>query len=213
MDIPTLTIRPLVKRVDIIAFFKDVLPGAGVTGYCEVMVKRSLYRNIRVCFGRLFGGAIVSEQDRFWCKIGGVSYLVVAFHGGHRDVVVLGHPVFVDVDDKLPETKVVRGTMKKIKGQRRVVITIPARARKPYECMAGVVIKAHLEDLIQTAALTIDEYDAIAELKANDWMIMPGQVYERRNTIDEGPPRRLFTFLCLPQIDAICVKYNLYSNE
>jgi len=27
-----------------------------------------------------------------------VEYLVVAFYGGHRDVVVLGHPLFIEME-------------------------------------------------------------------------------------------------------------------
>lgn len=58
--------------------------------------------------------------------------------------------------------------------------------------------------------LTFTELRAIAQLKANNWMIMPGQAYIKQWNKMDGEH---YTFKTLPHIYKICVKYKLYGDD
>jgi len=57
--------------------------------------------------------------------------------------------------------------------------------------------------------LTFTELRAIAKLKANNWMIMPGQCYLRQWNKSDG---EMYIFKTLPDIYKICIKYNIYGD-
>jgi hypothetical protein len=101
------------------------------------------------------------------------------------------------------------------------LITAQARkARKPHrDDSADYIIEAM--DWIRTGALwggrvgekrylTFSELRTIAQLKANNWMIQPGQVYTKQWNKQDG---RTFTFKSLPIILKICIKYGLYGDD
>lgn len=56
--------------------------------------------------------------------------------------------------------------------------------------------------------LTFSELRTIAHLKANNWMIKKGQLYERQYNEQDG---ETFTFKTLPAIGKICTKLGLYE--
>lgn len=103
----------------------------------------------------------------------------------------------------------------------QLITAIARRARKPHrDDSADFIIEAM--EYIRFGAfpgeygnspwhkMTFTELRAIAKLKANKWMILPGQLYTRQyNRNDEGGT---FTFKTLPDILKICLKYKLYGD-
>lgn len=62
---------------------------------------------------------------------------------------------------------------------------------------------------IRSGLLTFSELRAIARLKANGWKIKKGQVYMKQFNKMDGDT---YTFRSLPEIAAICHKYELYPE-
>jgi hypothetical protein len=94
------------------------------------------------------------------------------------------------------------------------------KARKPHrDDSADYIIEAM--DAIRTGylwgnnigskrAITFTELRAIAQLKANNWHIQPGQVYTKQWNKAHGTT---FTFKTLPHILKFCLKYKLYGDD
>lgn len=87
------------------------------------------------------------------------------------------------------------------------IISIKKRkARKTYECNACLFLTQSELDEIK---MTFSEYRAIVRAKWNDWKIVPGQVYERVTDVHEG---QIGQFCQIPEINQICIKYDLYPD-
>jgi hypothetical protein len=56
--------------------------------------------------------------------------------------------------------------------------------------------------------LKFSELRSIAKLKANNWKILPGQMYVRQYCEQDG---LTYTFKSLPEILAICLKHHLFD--
>ena len=63
-----------------------------------------------------------------------------------------------------------------------------------------------IEEVRYSKKLSFSEWRAIAELKANNWMIKKGQIYERQYNEMDGDT---YTFKSLPAIVKICQKLDL----
>jgi len=66
-----------------------------------------------------------------------------------------------------------------------------------------------IEEVRHYEKLSFTEWRAIAELKANNWIIKKGQLYERQYNVQNG---QVFTFRSLPAIIKICMKLRLYDD-
>lgn len=91
----------------------------------------------------------------------------------------------------------------------RNISTSLQKARKDYHDDSTEYIKDSLLDYVNPdlSMLTFSEKRSIAKLKANEWKIKKGQMYERQFNIQEG---QAYTFKSLPEIVKICQKLHLY---
>lgn len=87
------------------------------------------------------------------------------------------------------------------------IISIEKRkARKEYVCNACLFL---YQSDYREIKMTFAEYRAIVRAKWNDWKIVPGQIYERVSDVYEG---EIGQFCQIPEINAICIKYDLYPD-
>lgn len=82
-------------------------------------------------------------------------------------------------------------------------------ARKEHIDDAGVWVREQLDDIRISVQMSFSEWRAVARLKAERWKIKPGQTYEQITIKQDG---KFYTFRCLPEINEICHKYELYSE-
>ena len=90
----------------------------------------------------------------------------------------------------------------------RIIFEKEYTAHKDYIDDAGVWVNECLDDIRYGKVLTFAELRAIARLKDNGWKIKKGQRYHRSFNEFEGD---VYTFRCLPEIQAICVRLDLYD--
>ena len=90
----------------------------------------------------------------------------------------------------------------------RNISTKLLKARKDHPDDSAHWINEDFNYLRSGKKLTFSELRAIAELKANNWMIKKGQLYERQYNVQDG---ETFTFKSLPAIVKICQKLDLYQ--
>ena len=84
-------------------------------------------------------------------------------------------------------------------------------ARKEYECMAWIWLS---NDEPEPGQFTFSELRSIAKAKINHGKILKGEKYlwARVFSIDTyGHDRFPITFRAIPEIDAICKKYDIYQ--
>jgi hypothetical protein len=81
-------------------------------------------------------------------------------------------------------------------------------AKKHHWCMASDFIResGNLRDY----TFTFSEWRAVINARDNDWKIVPGQKYIRQSVAYEGT---VYTFKAIPEIHAICLKYDYYPND
>jgi threonine aldolase len=84
------------------------------------------------------------------------------------------------------------------------------KARKNYrDDSADFIIEAM--DWIRTGGeLSFSELRAIAALKANNWQILKGQIYEKQFNSYEG---QVYNFKTLPEIGKLCSRHGLYGED
>lgn len=78
-------------------------------------------------------------------------------------------------------------------------------ARKAYWCDACEFIQEAIGD----TTFTISDLRLIVKARRNGWKIQPGQRYIRQFNSDYG---ETWTFRAIPEMDAICRKYDLYPE-
>lgn len=84
-------------------------------------------------------------------------------------------------------------------------------ARKKHRCNACEWIDASgVKDFVFHDKPTYAELRAIARAKRNNWCIMPGQEYIQQVCKTDGD---FWVWRALPEIDAICRKYDLYEFD
>jgi len=81
-------------------------------------------------------------------------------------------------------------------------------ARKNYSCDACEWIE--IEDLRHNVKLTKSEWRSIITARNNHWKILKGQKYEYNVNIIDGD---FFVFRCIPEINKICLKHELYPED
>ena len=79
------------------------------------------------------------------------------------------------------------------------------KARKDYDCDACTWL---INSDIDGQGFTRPELRSISAARKNKWRIAKGQKYLRQNNVFDGAIR---TFKAIPEIDAICHKYDLYD--
>jgi hypothetical protein len=90
----------------------------------------------------------------------------------------------------------------------RNISTNIVRARKDYHDDSTEFLDGILDYRPRIkVGLTFTEWRQIAQLKANRWRILKGQLYERQYNVMDG---QTYTFKTLPEIAKICQKLNLY---
>lgn len=97
------------------------------------------------------------------------------------------------------------------------ISTTTQRARKDYRDDSAEFIKEAM-DIIRHGYLDrgkiikfqFHELRAIAQLKANNWKIKKGQMYEKQFNKMDGD---VYTFRTLPAIGDICQKHKLYGDD
>ena len=82
-------------------------------------------------------------------------------------------------------------------------------ARKSYHDDSCESVMESL-DYLKFKGLSFSEWRSIAKAKASGWKIQKGQKYVSQFNKMDG---QTFTFRTLPDILAICGKYNLYSED
>lgn len=84
-------------------------------------------------------------------------------------------------------------------------------ARKTYTCDASEWLhNGDLRGFIYDCKPTYAELRAIAKAKRNCWRIVLGQEYIKEVGRYQGD---FYTWRAIPEIDAICRKYNLYEYD
>ena len=79
-------------------------------------------------------------------------------------------------------------------------------ARKDHDCMASVWIT---NNDLGGSNFTFPEWRAIAKAKANDWKILRGQKYNWASCKQDG---ELFIWKAIPELEAICHKYEYFVD-
>ena len=79
-------------------------------------------------------------------------------------------------------------------------------AIREHECMACEWILNG--DGINGMGFTRPELRALSRARKNKWRIVKGQEYIKQGNTYEG---EVYTFKAIPEIHAICLKYNLYE--
>ena len=82
-------------------------------------------------------------------------------------------------------------------------------AKKEHYADGSLWISESLSDLRACVKMTFSEWRAIAQLRANNWKILPGQKYMVQVGMFEGDFYHVKT---TPEIHAICSKYDLYPE-
>lgn len=80
-------------------------------------------------------------------------------------------------------------------------------ARKEHYCMACEWLNQ--DDWWHYGTLTFTELRQVVIAKRNNWKIIKGQKYLRQTVEFEGD---LMVFKAIPEINAICSKYNMYEE-
>lgn len=80
-------------------------------------------------------------------------------------------------------------------------------ARKEYWCMASEFITE--SGNIRGSIFTFSEWRAIINARENNYKIVKGQKYINQSVAYEGT---VYTFKAIPEIHAICLKYNYYPQ-
>lgn len=78
-------------------------------------------------------------------------------------------------------------------------------ARKSYDCMAWPWIVEGIE----SDDLTDDERLALENARKKGFKILPGEKYIKQSLKDGADP---YTFRAIPELHAICLKYELYLD-
>ena len=82
-------------------------------------------------------------------------------------------------------------------------------ARKDYNCMASDWLTNDYwwrsENLF-----TFSEFRSIAKAKANNWKVKKGEKYIRNAMVHEV---KFYEFIAIPEIHAICTKYDIYEYD
>ena len=78
-------------------------------------------------------------------------------------------------------------------------------ARKDHKCMASEWIR----EGDYRSGFTFSEYRAIAKAKANNWKIKKGDSYSWAQCKYDGI---LYEWKAIPEIEAICHKYNYFAD-
>ena len=79
-------------------------------------------------------------------------------------------------------------------------------ARKDYHCMACEWLNK--SGYATKQDLTPDEWEAYQKAESNEFKVKKGEKYVRQNNKYDG---EIYTFIGIPDIDAICQKYDLYE--
>ena len=82
------------------------------------------------------------------------------------------------------------------------------KARKDHSCDACVFLRENIGEL-DKGTLTFSELRAVARAKANGYKIKKGESYKSQFNEMDGD---VYTFKYIPEISAICFKYNLYPE-
>lgn len=80
-------------------------------------------------------------------------------------------------------------------------------ARKNYSCDA---CQALLDSGYRMIDFTFSERKDIVRAQRKSWTIKKGQKYIRQVSVDNG---EFSTYKAIPEIDKICFKYKLFSEE
>jgi len=83
--------------------------------------------------------------------------------------------------------------------------TSKPKARKNYDCMACEWIR---EGEIRSG-YTFSEYRAIIRARNNNWEIQKGDVYSQATCRQDG---EFYTWRAIPEIEAICFKYDIMQE-
>jgi hypothetical protein len=81
-------------------------------------------------------------------------------------------------------------------------------ARKNYRCDACNWLE--IEELRRNFHLTISEWRSIIKARNNGYKILKGEKYEYNVNIQDGDFQ---VFRCIPEINDICLKYELYPED
>lgn len=96
-----------------------------------------------------------------------------------------------------------------------VLSSVMRKARKDHKDSAGVWIQNSLSGIRGLGIgkgkydLTFSEWRTIARLKANNWKILKGQMYQDNSMKQDG---ELYTFRCIPEVNEICLKLDMYAD-
>lgn len=94
-------------------------------------------------------------------------------------------------------------------GMNAVIRETEPIARKAYECNACLFLQEYLNWSGRDTGFTISELRAIVKARRNGWQIQPGERYLKQVQKFEG---EIVTVRCVPAIDMICHKYDLYPE-
>lgn len=78
-------------------------------------------------------------------------------------------------------------------------------ARKSYNCVAC----EYIQDFLNQGYFTIADYRQIVIAKRQGWKIQPGQKYVKQTISDGG---EIITYRAIPEMDALCSKYDLFPE-
>jgi len=81
-------------------------------------------------------------------------------------------------------------------------------ARKEYNCMASNFIRE--SGNLRGLTFTFSEWRAIITARENNWNIIPGEKYIRQAIAYDGS---VYTFIAIPAIHEICLKYEFYPDD
>jgi len=79
-------------------------------------------------------------------------------------------------------------------------------AKKVHHCNASEFIREY----INQGHFTVSDYRQIVKAKRNNWRIMPGERYIRQVIVRDGD---FYCFKAIPEMDALCWKYDLYGDD
>lgn len=79
-------------------------------------------------------------------------------------------------------------------------------ARKKHVCMASEWV--YNSEVWKSEQLTLAELKAIVRARRNGWMIQPGQKYILQVMSGDD----FYIFKAIPEMHAICLKYDLYED-
>lgn len=91
----------------------------------------------------------------------------------------------------------------------KCISSIFRKARKDYRDDSAEFIIDCLADIRRGGCLSFSELRSVARLKANNWKILKGQLYERQFNEMDG---NIYTFRTLPDILKLCLKHKLYPD-